>query len=1417
MNLLPDLKANLTLDDSGFTLTAERAGRVLGTLSRQFEDSAIRARRTEAAIQRIGSSFRSTIVTLGALRFAFMDVNDFLLSFPRSIARTAGEFQRLQLLMAGLSKSSDEAVKSAQGLTDLGRVIEFARNAPFEIGALADAFVKLKSGGIDPTNGSMNALVNSVAKFGGSSETLKRAAIAIQQMSGKGVISMEELRQQLGEAVPNAMELMARGMGLSMAELTEKVSKGIVKSQQALAKMFAQMELDANGAAARMMESFPGALARLKTDYELFQKTIADQGFMTALTAAMREISQFFGSSEGQTFAKSIGNSLREATEALVVMSRWLIQNADLMKSIGIALLSVFGGSKLAGAIQGITGRMAEMRMESQRMAAEARENIQKNIDALRAESQARAQSMADAISAGKREQAEFQKANQSKIDGWARLRNAKTAAMQREIAELQTLEAKRAEIDKKALDRVLTADQTGSYAQGRPMAGPGAIQQTVALQEEARALKEARDEVDRKIEAHTRHIQSYQSSIAAAGDKINQLGREGAAYTGVNNAIQRTVDINRAAIQENNKKIESLRGIANAAATTGSAIMNFGKTLGASLVYAGAFYLAIEGLVWIYNRLTKAAREAEEAQLRAERVRNKQSTAEDKAAIEKQLSDLTAEREALEKRRETLRSAIANAAGKDSRQEIFRGELAKVDAKLENISRRARSLVPQLAEATKQVDRANAEQVSRSILTDLEAQLSEQVSGSGIFKRYDELKEQQAQAIYEGNKTRAADLDKQMKSLGEQLKATELKIYKDLSDKQLTEMSGADGRTIDAVKKGIREKTDSLAKALRDIRDKDQFLTSTKGGSGSQGDSAFKNFIQAQTDESMKLKGNAEMYRDRVITAGEIMKNARDRVVSMSQTGQLFQYEGTGKDKKKRALNQAEINQAADLLAENDLAKMIQDARNKVLPLLNQLEADEERVAEVFSGERLSKRGGGANQVDRMLARLQPLAGELSKEFKVELDKAGGSWEAFVSRMRNAAGNLRLAELMQGARDDIERMRTELIVDDDERQRAQMDRQIERVQQVLGAEEAAFARRNDIGQEDLRWISTRSTAEQEAFAIRNGIAIQDLQNMIRVRLAMGEQIALMRQLVEFNLRGPIARMVEQWSQGMKSMKQAAVGWAETFVDRLVEGNLKFGEFVEGILKDIAKIKIKEMLSDSVGAVLEAGVDAIGELIGLKPSAKTGQQQPKFDAAGRMLVNTGVPTELGPTAPGPDGQSGGMWKEIKDGFMKLWDNLKVVFDDVGKWLSQTFDDIMGAFSGEGGSNFLSEIGTAIAGFFGFANGGIMTAMGPVPLRKYAKGGIAKSPQLAMFGEGSRPEAFVPLPDGRSIPVTMSAGAQQPPAVTFNVVNNSGTPVTARQTGQKFDGRQMVLDIVLEGMSQPGSFRDSMRNVADMNK
>lgn len=76
----------------------------------------------------------------------------------------------------------------------------------------------------------------------------------------------------------------------------------------------------------------------------------------------------------------------------------------------------------------------------------------------------------------------------------------------------------------------------------------------------------------------------------------------------------------------------------------------------------------------------------------------------------------------------------------------------------------------------------------------------------------------------------------------------------------------------------------------------------------------------------------------------------------------------------------------------------------------------------------------------------------------------------------------------------------------------------------------------------------------------------------------------------------------------------------------------------------------------------------------------------------------------------------------------------------------------------GASNDPSLLGQGVdLGIFEYASGGVMTSRGPLPLRRYAGGGVAASPQMAMYGEGSMPEAYVPLPDGRSIPVTMEGG------------------------------------------------------------
>jgi lambda family phage tail tape measure protein len=81
--------------------------------------------------------------------------------------------------------------------------------------------------------------------------------------------------------------------------------------------------------------------------------------------------------------------------------------------------------------------------------------------------------------------------------------------------------------------------------------------------------------------------------------------------------------------------------------------------------------------------------------------------------------------------------------------------------------------------------------------------------------------------------------------------------------------------------------------------------------------------------------------------------------------------------------------------------------------------------------------------------------------------------------------------------------------------------------------------------------------------------------------------------------------------------------------------------------------------------------------------------------------------------------------------------------------------------------------------FGFATGGVMTSDGPMPLKAYASGGVATSPQLALFGEGSMNEAFVPLPDGKRIPVSLKGGGGG--AVIVNQPITISAPNASAQT------------------------------------
>ena len=94
----------------------------------------------------------------------------------------------------------------------------------------------------------------------------------------------------------------------------------------------------------------------------------------------------------------------------------------------------------------------------------------------------------------------------------------------------------------------------------------------------------------------------------------------------------------------------------------------------------------------------------------------------------------------------------------------------------------------------------------------------------------------------------------------------------------------------------------------------------------------------------------------------------------------------------------------------------------------------------------------------------------------------------------------------------------------------------------------------------------------------------------------------------------------------------------------------------------------------------------------------------------------------------------------------------------------------------------------------FADGGIMTPKGAMPLKAYANGGIATSPQMMLFGEGQMNEAVVPLPNGREIPVEMRGNAGG-----ANVTFNQNFNIDAR--GAEGGVEERIKQAVAEGARQ----------------
>lgn len=111
---------------------------------------------------------------------------------------------------------------------------------------------------------------------GVGNEQQERVFTALSQMASKGVVSMEELRQQVGESLPGALSIAARSMGMTTMEFSKLVESGELLSSEFLPKFAQQLAAESSTGLAGSAGSAQASLTRLGNSITDLQTSIGE-------------------------------------------------------------------------------------------------------------------------------------------------------------------------------------------------------------------------------------------------------------------------------------------------------------------------------------------------------------------------------------------------------------------------------------------------------------------------------------------------------------------------------------------------------------------------------------------------------------------------------------------------------------------------------------------------------------------------------------------------------------------------------------------------------------------------------------------------------------------------------------------------------------------------------------------------------------------------------------------------------------------------------------------------------------------------------------------------------------------------------------------------------------------------------------
>jgi tape measure domain-containing protein len=307
-------------------ISADDFARATGAATVKLNQLNAEARQVQALpgqFERINTAIQGVIGKFGAVGAAVATVGVAV----RPVIEATVALDQMRRTLTTVTGSADEAERQ---IDFLRKTSQQAGQSFTEVGASYAKFAAsaLQSGlSIKQVQDVFKSVSLAAGNLGLSSDQAKRALEALSQIASKGAVSMEELRQQLGDALPGVLPLLAKELRLTQADLNKVVESGNLLAQEAI---------PAIGRALVALQPTDGVVNGMVATWNRFINVVKQAG--TSIVEGP------LGQAAGVTL-KAFGGVLRDV--AVIAVSA-----SEAFKLFGLSTLAVFdaltpGGAKL--------------------------------------------------------------------------------------------------------------------------------------------------------------------------------------------------------------------------------------------------------------------------------------------------------------------------------------------------------------------------------------------------------------------------------------------------------------------------------------------------------------------------------------------------------------------------------------------------------------------------------------------------------------------------------------------------------------------------------------------------------------------------------------------------------------------------------------------------------------------------------------------------------------------------------------------------------------------------------------------------------------------------------------------------------------------------------------------------------------